>query len=136
MLMLMYYIQNRNIFITLVFTGILLVTSFFPFPQIVLLELIYFYEPTTSLTGLTLMTTYFVINGLLIIPILLLLYITKRTSWIIISNFLGMLFIYPTLVYAFHRISVPLPPLLMAGIVFGILMLGTATLKVYLPENE
>ncbi|MEL7833323.1 hypothetical protein [Fodinibius sp. Rm-B-1B1-1] len=134
--MLTQYLQNRTVFITLIFTGILFVTSFFPIPQIVLLELVYFYEPLTSLTGLALMPIYFIINGLLIIPILLLLYITSHTSWIIISNLLGMLFIYPMLVYAFHRISTPLSPLLMAGIVFGILMLGTAIFKVYFSEKK
>lgn len=132
------YIQNRGFLISFIFTAFLLVTSFVPLPQIVLLELIYFYEPLTSFTALNLMSTYFVINTILSLAILLLFYFTNGTLWAIFNNVLALIFLYPALVYAFHNLSIPVMPLLSAAIVYGTLLLGLSAIKMdtHPPETE
>lgn len=128
--------RNKNLLYTTLFTVLLIATSFYPLPQIVLLELSYLYEPLTDISTLDLMPTYFVVNTFLSIGILLLFYVTNGTFWIITSNTLAMIFMYPTLVYAFHELSTPVMPLLLAAMVYGVGMIGVATFKINASNSD
>lgn len=123
-------LQDKNFFIPLVFIGVLLGTIFFPILQVILIELAYLYEPITSVTSLELMPTYFITNILLSAIALILFYRANSTLWIILTTAITVIFLYPTLIYLFSNINIPILPIFLGTITYGGVLLFVSALKV------
>jgi hypothetical protein len=93
--------KDENLAIPLLLTAFLLVSSFVPVAQILLIylnsALVY---PITILFGTDNMAVHYVTDGLLAIVTLLGFYYAKKTIWKVLSAIGFILFVLPMLVYA------------------------------------
>jgi len=92
--------KDENLAIPLILTAFLLVSSFVPVTQILLIYLnSALVVPITILVGTDSMYVHYVTDGLLAIATLFSFYYSKKTIWKIISAIGFTLFILPMLVY-------------------------------------
>ncbi|NDK56028.1 hypothetical protein [Pontibacter fetidus] len=93
--------KNENLAIPLILTAFLLVSSFVPIIQILLIylnsALVY---PITIIAGTDIMAVHYVTDGLLAIVTLFSFYYSKKTIWKIFSSIGFTLFMLPMLVYS------------------------------------
>ncbi|WP_299756356.1 hypothetical protein [uncultured Pontibacter sp.] len=93
--------KDENLAIPLILTAFLLVSSFVPVAQILLIylnsALVY---PITRIAGTDSMAVHYVTDGLLATITLLGFYNSKKTIWKILSAFGFTLFMLPMLLYA------------------------------------
>jgi hypothetical protein len=126
--------KDENLGIPLILTAFLLVSSFVPVIQILLIylntALVY---PITRIAGTDSMAVHYITDGLLAIVTLFSFYYSKKTIWKIISAIGFTLFILPMLVYAtegvFNEEDKYYLRFMLFGIIVGIPLILVGLLK-------
>ncbi len=126
-------ILNSNIYIPLIITVLLAISSFVPLLQVILLELFQLYVPISSAIGVGQVPFFFFVNISLSIFILYLFYRSENKLSTLASQFLAVVFLYPVLIYLFQGFSsesLYMIPFILAAVLYGTIFISIGTFKV------
>lgn len=130
-------LNNDNIYIPVIFTVLLIASSFVPLLQVVLLEAFRLYTPLSSTLGVEVISFFYVTNSALSIFILHQFYKSESTWTKIATNILAVIFLYPVLIYLFNNFeSESLWTFILSAFGFGAILSGVGIYKIQKSKSE